>query len=65
MFPSRDEKTGKFIPGEFEAFDRTPLNVKVTASMKARIKKSAGKDVSAWVRDAILQKLAQEEGMSA
>ena len=61
MLPTRDQKSGKFRSPCSEALDSTPISVKLTPSMKEQVRRLAGNDLSAWVRDAIAQKLAQEQ----
>lgn len=65
MLPTRNQETGKFCSALPEALDPKPINVKLPPSMKRSLKKNAGSDISAWVREAIAEKLQREENRAS
>lgn len=61
MLPSRDRETGKFCSSLPEGLDPKPISVKLTPSIKQRLKCLAGSDMSGWIREAIVEKLEREQ----
>lgn len=65
MLPIRDQETGKFRSSHPEGLDPKPISIKLPPSMKQKLRRKAGSDVSAWIREAIAEKLAREEEITA
>ena len=61
----RDERTGKFRLVESEPISKKQIGVRLPLSMEEKLRQIAGKDMSAWVREAIAEKLEREQQASA
>ncbi len=61
----RDERTGKFCLVASEPISKKQIGVRLPVSMEEKLRQIAGKDMSAWVREAIAEKLEREQQASA
>lgn len=65
MLPTRDRETGKFRSSLPEGLDPRPISVKLPPSVKQELKLIAGSDISAWIREAIAEKLEREQSRAS
>jgi hypothetical protein len=62
----RSKQTGKFSSPYAEPVAKGKnINFRVPASLAKRLEEVAGEDLSAWLRQAIAEKLEREQQMSA
>lgn len=61
----RDKRTGKFRLVESEPISKKQIGVRLPLSMEEKLRQIAGKDMSAWVREAIAEKLERDTQTSA
>jgi hypothetical protein len=62
---THNEETGKFCSPNPELLARKAISVRLPVSIDTRVRAVAGDQLSAWIRDAVAEKLEREDSLKS
>lgn len=64
-YKGRNGATGKFCSPYSEPLNKNTIGLRLPPTMEEEVRRIAGKDLSAWIRDAIARKLEEEQNKAS